>query len=518
MEEQDSIQSQRPSSPASSRSSTDESSTAGMASDNTPGLSRKPQKMPFGFEPRPIDVVCGRGRRSTKHNEPYMDQIRANSAQYKQSNAVQKTAIIANILAICRSQGTHFVRKIDNTDEYEDIGDKAARRKISHAIRDFLTQKGKSVRGGCKPSSLGSNSDTDSKKRPSSQNSNGSDMKRRRNEDNAIDATSDLSIDLLDASANSRSGDETPVNIDSKGLPMKPREELFPSEEMLTGLCNEKEYWGKETTVNDPTIAVQNGILSMHGGEMGIDAVTMAPHSANMSLFPGLNDPRRGVNPDFPASTVAAYPGPSTFQQQLMQQYTMPQSMTCNNSLNTLHSNNFAFLPMMRSGQTGTIHTNLSFNTTNKSAWQLGTSIELHQQQQTQQSIQHSMSVMHTNAANSTSYFHPMAIGACMSDPSSYVGGMQQFLPVATHTTTGENSMFRPVAINSHTAMRSEIYDTDDIGFPFSQPFGQDIDVELDQGDFKNDDDEDDGRSADVDDDDDLIPYPFPNDDEPEPL
>ena len=129
---------------------------------------KPPEVLPFDFSPRPIDIVCGRGKASTRHNMRYTDLLRHNSLPYKQAQRKsERSGIIANVVATLRAEGSMFVKFDEDSTRWYDIGDKEARKKCGHAIRDRLNLDGNPVRGTkVKAAAAKKQSARDSKDRP----------------------------------------------------------------------------------------------------------------------------------------------------------------------------------------------------------------------------------------------------------------------------------------------------------------------------------------------------------------
>ena len=142
--------SKRPPSPADSRGSysDDGSNRPEHARSSSFLVVKPPAIMPFDFAPRSIDIVCGRGKASTRHNTRYADLLRQNSEPYKETERKsERSAIIANLVATLRAEGSMFVKYDEASGQWYDIGDREARKKCGHAIRDRLNQNGNPVRG-----------------------------------------------------------------------------------------------------------------------------------------------------------------------------------------------------------------------------------------------------------------------------------------------------------------------------------------------------------------------------------
>jgi hypothetical protein len=87
-----------------------------------------------------IDVVCGRGRATLKHdgNKAFRKTaslfLRRFLACKKRE---QKQQCIATIIDVIRSSGGHFLKFDDSSNQWYDIGDKSAAAKVGHCLRDL---------------------------------------------------------------------------------------------------------------------------------------------------------------------------------------------------------------------------------------------------------------------------------------------------------------------------------------------------------------------------------------------
>ena len=103
----------------------------------------KPMELPDGFEPRDLDVLCGRGRGvwDRAGNRRFKEMIQTRAPKYAVTRTkVDKGAIVASIVDKMRDEGALFVKKDTKTQSWYDIGEYQAREKTSHAIRDHLNK------------------------------------------------------------------------------------------------------------------------------------------------------------------------------------------------------------------------------------------------------------------------------------------------------------------------------------------------------------------------------------------
>eukprot|EP00567_Pseudictyota_dubia_P017513 CAMPEP_0197452376 /NCGR_PEP_ID=MMETSP1175-20131217/31901_1 /TAXON_ID=1003142 /ORGANISM="Triceratium dubium, Strain CCMP147" /LENGTH=192 /DNA_ID=CAMNT_0042985361 /DNA_START=32 /DNA_END=610 /DNA_ORIENTATION=+ len=104
--------------------------------------------------PGPIDVICGRGKKSKDHagNARFHSTIRKHKDAYRAANTKdEKKMISLTALQELRSRSSsgdepsRFL-KLTSNDEWVDIGDNAAREKISQALREAINQRPPPVR------------------------------------------------------------------------------------------------------------------------------------------------------------------------------------------------------------------------------------------------------------------------------------------------------------------------------------------------------------------------------------
>ena len=100
-------------------------------------------RLPQNFQPRELDILCGRGRGAWNHagNRRFKTFINAHAKQYASAKTkMDKGALVASMVDKLREEGVLFVRKDTKTQTWYDIGEYQAREKTSHAIRDTVYQ------------------------------------------------------------------------------------------------------------------------------------------------------------------------------------------------------------------------------------------------------------------------------------------------------------------------------------------------------------------------------------------
>lgn len=104
--------------------------------------------LPEGYEPSPLDVLCGRGRKCYFHegNVRFRDIVQAKLAKYSAATTkMEKGGIISEVHEeICEQSGVGGFVKKDENNRWYDVGEFLAREKVSQAFRDALQDKYKS--------------------------------------------------------------------------------------------------------------------------------------------------------------------------------------------------------------------------------------------------------------------------------------------------------------------------------------------------------------------------------------
>ena len=96
-----------------------------------------------GYNPKELDVLCGRGAVCYKHpgNRRFRQVICHHVHRYmKSKNRLEKSDHVVEILAEIRAGGGQFLKKQGKSGWCE-IGDKLAREKIGHALRDAQAER-----------------------------------------------------------------------------------------------------------------------------------------------------------------------------------------------------------------------------------------------------------------------------------------------------------------------------------------------------------------------------------------
>eukprot|EP00540_Astrosyne_radiata_P008346 CAMPEP_0116833318 /NCGR_PEP_ID=MMETSP0418-20121206/6370_1 /TAXON_ID=1158023 /ORGANISM="Astrosyne radiata, Strain 13vi08-1A" /LENGTH=241 /DNA_ID=CAMNT_0004462755 /DNA_START=88 /DNA_END=813 /DNA_ORIENTATION=+ len=102
------------------------------------------QLFPKNYKPGNYDVLCGRGTQPFIHigNRRFRITIAMNLDKYlRLRTTVQRTARVGEILQSLREAGSHFLKRDTQTGLWFDIGDKAAHKKVGHALRDAEAER-----------------------------------------------------------------------------------------------------------------------------------------------------------------------------------------------------------------------------------------------------------------------------------------------------------------------------------------------------------------------------------------
>ena len=88
----------------------------------------------------PTDIICGRGFHIVNHRGNLNLHLLVNDyrEEYLRSKRTDKTRIIKHVLGELKSNGARFIRKVSNgrtADEWEEVDDETAYKKVSHALR-----------------------------------------------------------------------------------------------------------------------------------------------------------------------------------------------------------------------------------------------------------------------------------------------------------------------------------------------------------------------------------------------
>ena len=129
------------------------STTSSTTSFSTGSLSeRKTTPLPDNFTPGPMDVVCARGKGSSRHEGNRRFKLIIENAISKYANTdsrIEKTLIVSEIVdtvrttaAACGTNSPGFVKREGG--RWWIMGDSLARDKVSQSLRDALSNKYKS--------------------------------------------------------------------------------------------------------------------------------------------------------------------------------------------------------------------------------------------------------------------------------------------------------------------------------------------------------------------------------------
>ena len=97
--------------------------------------------LPYGYVPTPFDICSGRGKKNwnLEGNVAFRSYIQTKVAEYIDARTkVEKTKVVVTILSSLRQQGFQFLKE-GKDKRYYDIGDKEARDKVGHSLRDQVT-------------------------------------------------------------------------------------------------------------------------------------------------------------------------------------------------------------------------------------------------------------------------------------------------------------------------------------------------------------------------------------------
>uniref|UniRef100_A0A6U1PBE7 DUF6824 domain-containing protein n=1 Tax=Cyclophora tenuis TaxID=216820 RepID=A0A6U1PBE7_CYCTE len=100
---------------------------------------KKNKELSAGYEPGNYDVLCGRGKSALNHigNRRFRTVVAYHLPKYLAlKSRSDKTSLAMKIVASVRSQGGQFLKQDPDTHVWYEIGDKMARDKVAHALRD----------------------------------------------------------------------------------------------------------------------------------------------------------------------------------------------------------------------------------------------------------------------------------------------------------------------------------------------------------------------------------------------
>ena len=101
-------------------------------------MNKPTQPLDFGYQPTKFDVLCGRGSTYFLHegNKRFRQLILAYLERFTLCKSrMDKSALVIEIVAAVCENGGHFLRS-DKEQQWHDIGDRLAREKVGHALRE----------------------------------------------------------------------------------------------------------------------------------------------------------------------------------------------------------------------------------------------------------------------------------------------------------------------------------------------------------------------------------------------
>eukprot|EP00522_Entomoneis_paludosa_P015741 CAMPEP_0172451786 /NCGR_PEP_ID=MMETSP1065-20121228/9677_1 /TAXON_ID=265537 /ORGANISM="Amphiprora paludosa, Strain CCMP125" /LENGTH=439 /DNA_ID=CAMNT_0013203757 /DNA_START=769 /DNA_END=2088 /DNA_ORIENTATION=+ len=105
-----------------------------------------PEELPEDYEPSPLDVYRGRGKKhwNREGNMKFRELIRSKVHEYQSAaDKEDKTEVIVSVVNTVREQGGRFLMQHDDTGRWYDIGESQARMKVYHSLRDQVYQLSK---------------------------------------------------------------------------------------------------------------------------------------------------------------------------------------------------------------------------------------------------------------------------------------------------------------------------------------------------------------------------------------
>jgi hypothetical protein len=117
------------------------------ASSNASDLEVLPEVLPENYVLQPYDILSGRGRTTFNSigNRRFRVTLTLILKQYKAAKQrKEKTMLIKSIVETIRANGGRFLNRKHG--RLEEIGDKAAREKVAHALRDMINGSRKLAR------------------------------------------------------------------------------------------------------------------------------------------------------------------------------------------------------------------------------------------------------------------------------------------------------------------------------------------------------------------------------------
>lgn len=98
--------------------------------------------LPCDYIPAENDVICGRGKLSFEHNTKFRRIIANHVDEYNNTKSKHdKSFVVVSIVEKIRSANGRFIKNDEKSGRWRDIGHRASREKVGHAIRDAVTAK-----------------------------------------------------------------------------------------------------------------------------------------------------------------------------------------------------------------------------------------------------------------------------------------------------------------------------------------------------------------------------------------
>ncbi|CAJ1967795.1 unnamed protein product [Cylindrotheca closterium] len=133
------------------RSTGEHDTVRGLFDETQPSEDEKAEKgplekefLPSGFQPKEWDVICHNGKEPKSHvgNRRFKVIVQNYLSSYvKAKSRSLKSAVISDIISVIRSKSTHnggFVRYDDVAKRWYEVGDKVARDKVGHSLREAM--------------------------------------------------------------------------------------------------------------------------------------------------------------------------------------------------------------------------------------------------------------------------------------------------------------------------------------------------------------------------------------------
>mmetsp|Transcript_86320 Transcript_86320/g.249299 ORF Transcript_86320/g.249299 Transcript_86320/m.249299 type:complete len:513 (-) Transcript_86320:61-1599(-) len=104
----------------------------------TESTSPVPQSFGQIRDPRPSDILCGRGKTVVEHpgNAWFRDLVDKTMMQYESCTRTEKASLGAMIVTMVKDAGGRFLKPEDDGDYWEEVDDHTARKKVAHTFRN----------------------------------------------------------------------------------------------------------------------------------------------------------------------------------------------------------------------------------------------------------------------------------------------------------------------------------------------------------------------------------------------